>query len=251
MSKKILKHPDKEEIIELLNNGESVRAIEAKFKQKYPNNKNLWLSSVTLQKFRKNNLQLEGKVLKDIQEVGRVQQQQQVEQERQKVLESSDAYKKKINEIADSKLDVARKILELDKIIESRMEYWYNAVATGEEVASRGDKELRQFMDRQMNLLGQYKKFVEGMADKTIDHNVNITVMTDYASAIRDAVRECLVEFEPEVALKFMDKLSRKVKNLPMLAPMVSEQPIKIEDLQDVEVGLLESGDSDDKTSLY
>lgn len=248
MSKKILKHPDKEEIIELLSNGESVRGIEAKFKQKYPSNKNLWVSSVTLQKFRKNNLQLEGKVLKDIQEVGRVQQQQVVEQEKQKVLEASDAYKKKISEIADSKLDVARKILELDRIIESRMEYWFNAVASGEEVAARGDKELRQFMDRQMALLGQYKKFVEGMADKTIDHNVNITVMNDYAVAIRDAVRECLAEFEPDVALQFMESLSRKVQGLPMvMSGEVAPAPVRIEDLQDVEVELLESGDLDVK----
>ena len=67
MSKKILKHPDKEDIIRMLSDGESVRGIEAKLKEKYSNNKALWLSSVTLQKFRKDNLNLYGRVLKDIQ----------------------------------------------------------------------------------------------------------------------------------------------------------------------------------------
>jgi len=75
MSKKIIKHVDKEEIIEQVTNGESVRGIASWLKNKYPNNKSLWLSSVTLQKFRKDKLQLEGKVLKDIQEAGRVHQQ--------------------------------------------------------------------------------------------------------------------------------------------------------------------------------
>lgn len=234
MSKKILNHPDKEEVIEKLNNGESVRKMEAWLKSKYPNNKKLWLSSVTLQKFRKDNLQLEGKVLKDIQEAGRTQKQIKEEQERQKQLETSDAYNRKINEIVDSKLDVARRILELDKIIETRMEYWFNAVASGEEQASKGDKELRQFMDRQMNLLGQYKKFVEGLADKTVDHNVNITVFNDQIAIIQDVIRECVNYFEPEKAMMFLERLNRKMSNT-VYNPQALLEPVKLEDLQDAE----------------
>ena len=74
--KKILRHPDKEEIIRMLNDGESVRAINAHFKKKYPRNKSLWISTVTLQEFRKTNLNLEGRVLKDIQEAGKIQKRQ-------------------------------------------------------------------------------------------------------------------------------------------------------------------------------
>lgn len=243
MSKKILKHPDKEEIIELLNNGESVRSIEAKFQKKYPNNKSLHLSSVTLQKFRKDHLQLEGKVLKDIQEAGRTQKQIEEEQDRQLQLEASDAYKKKINEIADSKLDVARKILELDKIIETRMEYWFNAVASGEETASKGDKELRQFMDRQMNLLGQYKKFVEGMADRTIDHNVNITVFNDQVTVIRDVIRECIADFEPERAMLFMEKLTKRLGNTSYRVRGELPEPVRLEELQEAEFEMIEGQD--------
>ena len=228
----------------MLNNGESVRNIEAKFKEKYPNNKKLWLSSVTLQKFRKDNLQLEGEVLKDIQEAGRVQQQVLDEQNRQKQLQASDAYKKKLNEIVDSKLDVTRKILELDKIIEHRMEYWFNAVASGEETAAKGDKELRQFMDRQMNLLGQYKKFVEGLADKTVDHNINITVFNDQIVAIRDVIRECIADFEPERAMLFLERLNKKMKNASY-RPNELPAPIKLEDLQEAEFEIEETDDDE------
>lgn len=244
MSKKIMKHPDKEDIIEMLNNGESVRGIESKLKKKYPTNKSLWLSSVTLQKFRKDKLQLEGKVLKDIQEAGRSQQQQLEEQGRQKALESSDAYKKKINEIVDSKLDVAKKILQLDLVIESRMEYWFNAVSSGEETAAKGDKELRQFMDRQMALLAQYKKFVEGMADRTVDYNVNIKVMDEQITIIRDVIRECIASFDPEQAMLFMDKLSKRLANTSY-RPQELVAPVRLEDLQEAEFELLGEGTPD------
>lgn len=246
MSKKILNHPDKEEVIEMLNNGESVRGIEAKLKEKYPNNKNLWLSSVTLQKFRKENLQLEGKVLRDIQEAGRTQQQIIEEQEKQKALEASDAYKKKIREIADSKLDVARKILQLDAVIESRMEYWFNAVASGEETAIKGDKELRQFMDRQMALLAQYKKFVEGLADKTVDYNVNITVMNEQISIIQDVIRECIASFSSEQAIMFMEKLNKRLSNTSY-RPNALPEPISLEELQEAEFEIVDGETADDK----
>lgn len=221
MSKKILRHPDKEEIIEALSNGESVRKIEADIKEKYPRNKKLWLSSVTLQSFRKKNLQLDGKVLRDIQEAKQLKEQQEREQKKQEQLEASAAYRKKINEIADSKLDVARRILELDRVIESRMEYWFNAVASGEEVASKGDKELRQFIDRQMNLLAQYKKFVEGLADKTVEHNINVTVVNDQLRVIRDVIRECIGELDPAAALVFMEKLENRLNNTSYRANMM------------------------------
>jgi len=245
VSKKILKHPDKEEIIDMLSKGESVRGVEAKLKEKYPNNKALWLSSVTLQKFRKDHLQLEGKVLKDIQEAESKNKQMLVEQDRQKQLEASDAYNRKINEIAESKLDVARRILELDKLIETRMEYWFNAVASGEESAAKGDKELRQFMDRQMALLGQYKKFVEGLADKTIDHNINVTVINDQITIIRDVIKECIADFDPERAMLFLEKLTQRLAETSYRPGNSLPDAVKLEDLHDAEFE--EVGEHNDK----
>lgn len=246
MSKKILNHPDKDEIVRMLTEGESVRGIEAKLKEKYPSNQSNWLSSVTLQKFRKDSLNLDGKVLKDIQEAAQSQKRQIEAQMRQRQLEASDAYRKKINELADSKLDVQRKILQLDSIIESRMEYWYNMIASGEETAAKGDNELRKYMTQQMELLAQYKKFVEGMADKTIDHNINITVMNDQIALIRDTIRECLAELGPEKAMLFMEKLNNKLKQTDYNPRELGRaDPVSVEALQDAEFELL-AGDTNE-----
>jgi len=234
VSKKILHHVNKEEIISRLTNGESVRSVEKWLKEKYPRSKHLWVTAVTLQDFRKKNLQLEGRVLKDIQDAGLMQRQKNSEVELQHKLNESDAYNRKLNEIVDSKLDVARKILELDTIIEDRMEYWFNAVKSGEETAGRGDKELRQFMDRQMNLLAQYKKFVEGLADKTIDYNVNITVINDQINIIRDVIRDCISELSPEQAMLFMDRLNKRMGELNYRP--INVEPVRLENLQEAEI---------------
>jgi len=211
---KILKHPEKEEIIKRLNDGQSIRAVAKWIKEKYPNNKKLQLSTVTLQSFRKKNLQLKGKVLKDIQEAAVVQQRAIEEQQRQAQLESTNAYQDKINNIADTHLDVANKILQLDSIIENRMEYWFNAISNGEASPEQADKQLRSYMDRQMAMLQQYKKFVEGMADKTVEHNVNITVMNEQIVVIRDVIRDVMLEFNPDIAMMFMEKLNKRLNGL-------------------------------------
>jgi len=240
MSKKILKHPDKEEVIRMLNEGESVRNIEAHFKKKYPSNKSLWLSTVTLQKFRKDNLNLEGKVLKDIQEARDTQNRMIEEKMLQQSLEATNAYKEKIGQIADQHLDVATKIIQLDAIIGDKIEYWYNVAKSGEEVPARADKELRKFIDQQVVILQQYKKLVEGMADKTVDYNVNVTVVNDQITAIRDVIREIIAELGTEKAMMFMDKLNKKLGQTSYRPRELNAAPVDITKLQDVEFELLE-----------
>jgi len=220
---KILKHPLSEEIIARLNTGESIRKTAAWIKQKYPKSKKMHISTVSLQKFRKKNLNLQGKVLKDIQEASIVQKRAVEEQQRDAQLQATSAYQDKINEIADTHLDVAKKILQLDSIIESRMEYWFNSIKNGDATAHAGDKEMRQYMDRQILLLQQYKKFVEGIADKTVEHNVNITVMNDQISIIRNVIRDVISEFNPDIAILFIEKLNRKLNELEYSPKLLDE----------------------------
>ena len=66
MSKKILNHPDKEEVIKKLLEGDSVKEVERWLKEKYPRTRRLHISYMTLQKFRGEHLNLKGEVLDDI-----------------------------------------------------------------------------------------------------------------------------------------------------------------------------------------
>lgn len=242
MSNKILKHPDSNEIIRRLTNGDSIRETIAWLQAKYPRNKKMWVSNPTLQGFRKNNLNLKGKVLKDIQDASVDQKKEINKQQMQAELQSTNAYQDKINEIADTHLDVSRKILQLDAIIGKRMEYWYNAIYDGDATPHQADKEIRQYMDRQMGLLQQYKKLVEGMADQTIEHNVNITVMNDQVALIRDTIREIISLLEPSLALKFVDILNNKLGSLNYASPLLSDG-VDSDAVNSIEAELMESND--------
>ena len=65
---KVIRHPDKEEIIKRLLAGESTREIEASLKAKYnkPEDRRYHVSYMTLQKFRSEELNLKKNIIDDI-----------------------------------------------------------------------------------------------------------------------------------------------------------------------------------------
>lgn len=210
---KILKHPDKEDIVRMLTNGESIRKVAAYLKKSYPRSPNLWISEPTLQQFRKKHLNLDGQVLKDIQETTKEEKQKIREQLHNSQIQSTSAYKDKLNQIVDKRLDVANKIVQMDSIVSDRIEHWYNLIKSGEEVPSKADQELRKFVQQQMEILTSYKKLIEGMADKRVDYNINVNILNDQITIMRDAIKEVIAEeLGTERAVLFMDKLHKRLK---------------------------------------
>ena len=208
---KIMTHPDKDEIIAKLNNGESVRVLASWLKKKYPRAKNMWLSVPTIQAFRANHLNLQGQFLKDVQRVAEEQKKQVEALALQRQVEATSAYQDKLNQIAETHLDYEKKIINTAAIVESRIKYWYDAIANKEELPSRADKELRKYLELFMKTFEQYKKLVEGMADTRVEHNVNISIVHDQSVIIRDVIRDVLQDFGPEKAILFVEKLNKRL----------------------------------------
>lgn len=237
---KILKHPDKEKIIEMLNAGDSVRDVEKWLQEKYPDQKNMHITFVTLQNFRKKNLNLEGKVLRDIQDATIAERQKADQLLQQKQLEQTNAYQEKINSIAQEHLDVQKQIMTLNTVVEQRIEYWYNLIASGDELPGRADGELRKYIDQQVNILQQYKRLVEGMADKTVDYNINVSVLNDQISVIRDVIKETIADLGTEKAMLFMDRLNKKLGQTNYRPPNLRSEPVDLKQLQAMDAELID-----------
>jgi len=90
--KKIFQHPDKDEIIEKLIGGESVRQVEAWLKNKYQTQKKKQVSFVTLQKFRSQYLNIEADVLKDLQKQRRALEVQKRHEQRTETVKTAESY---------------------------------------------------------------------------------------------------------------------------------------------------------------
>jgi len=210
VNNKVLRHPDKEDIIKRLLDGESVQHVDAWLKEKYPKRKSLYISYVTLQKFRKENLDLHGDVL-DAVKNARIDANKDGEKiEAKYIISQGDAYQRKINEIADAELDVSRKLREMDALVTSRLEFYYNFLANGEGDIKH-DKVFLEYLNMYKGILQDWKKYIEGVADKTIEHNININVVNEQVNILKGIVFEVLQELDPTLIPVFVDKINNKM----------------------------------------
>lgn len=212
MSKKILKHPDKKLIIEKLIKGESTREVESWLKEKYPDQSRLHITYMTLQKFRKDNLDLHGDVLEDIKTKRAEIVSEQTEEEKKELLLNSSAYRDKINQIADTELNVTKRMLELDAIIQTRLEYYYNILMSGGSF--KEDKLFLEYINTMRSLLQDWKKYIEGFADKRVENNISVTIVNQQINILKTAISETLQELDPSYTNLFLDKLNDKIDEI-------------------------------------
>ena len=209
MSKKVLAHPDKENIIKLLLEGESVKSVESWLKEKYPRKKRMHISYMTLQKFRSDHLNLRGEVLDDIKNRRIEVDKEAAEAEARMIVKNSSAYLQKIDEIASTELDVAKRLLEMDALINSRIEFYFNVLQNGGSI--KEDKVFIDYINTMKSLMQDWKKYIEGFADQKIEHNININVINEHARILRESVMDILSELHPELVSKFVTRLNSRL----------------------------------------
>lgn len=209
MAAKIINHPDKDIIIDKMLSGESVRSIEAWLKSKYPKNRKLHVSYPTLQSFRKEHLNIKGEVLDDIKEVRAAKD----EKEREKLIEEkvkkSTAYKDKLAEVVKEEIDVSRRLIEMEALVNSRLEYYFNALQS-DKAGIREDKVFLEYVNVLRGLLSDWKKFIEGHTDKS-GGDININIVMGQITIIKNIVGEVIAELQPELVPTFIEKVNSKL----------------------------------------
>lgn len=230
---KVLNHPDKEEIVKKLLNGESVKEVAAWLKRKHSKKKRLHVSYMTLQTFRKDHLHLDGEVLEDIKEARRVQLSEAKDIEIKEKLSSSSAYQDKLNQIVSDKLDSNRKLLEMISLVSSRMEVYFNALQNSPNL--KADKMFIELLNTQRGLVQDWKRYVEGAADKRIEHNVNINVINEQVTVLKNIVFEVLQELEPALVPLFIEKINSRLSQIQYGSPQYDAYQLEMAEIIDAE----------------
>jgi len=205
---KVLRHPEKDEIIAKLTSGDSVKDVEKWLKKRHPKSVRLQVSYMTLQKFRKEYLNIEGEVLDSIKQARGETNRTSKQLERRSIVVSSDAYQRKLDEIVSNELDVTRKMLEMEKLIGSRLEFYYNILSAGGSL--KEEKMFLELLNSQRALMADWKKYVEGVADHTVEHNININVVNEQVNVLKSIVYEVLQEIDPNVIPLFVEKINAR-----------------------------------------
>jgi hypothetical protein len=212
---KIYSHPNKSMIIRMFNRGDGVRKIANTLKEKYPDDKKLHVSTVTLQRFRKEVLKLEKEALEQLKQERKIKKQESYEKKEISKIKRLPVYKDKVKEIINYHVELENEIKELLVLAKARMEDLFDKASTG-ELTINEEGNLLKYFQTITTTIDKWAKYVEKIADRTVENttNVNITIVEDQLALMRTAISETIEEMSPDLKIKFLNNLSRKMEQL-------------------------------------
>lgn len=247
MDAKILNHPDKEEIIQKLLSGVSPNNIRIWLQDKYPDDKEQHITVSSINSFRKNYLNLNReavRILKKEQQKKSLglphnpnaasfldkpdENEERYHLRVKDALFSSPTYQEKLKEITDAHLDAPRLIKELHMLLQSRIEVYYNEIAGATTIGDtlKADKMFAEYVRLATDVLKDSKKVWDDYNKEPDEGTIDLDVVHEMIGVVREAVKDSMNDFGPELALDFMDKLNKRLNVLEYRIPKPQQQII-------------------------
>jgi len=212
--KKILEHPDLEEIISKLLIGVPSKEIYAWLKSKYTNvsESKFVIAEKSLVSFQNNYLDIYNHIKEDLL---KTQQNQTLPLSDQASLAVRDnkTYKDKMLQLAENELDIKSMLGNMIVAIETRAAQVFDEIQEDPR-NMRMDRVLIEWFDTLGSTLEKYHKLVIGGPDQIVQHNVNIQTVDKYSDVFIEAIKDTLSEMGIEYSLKFMELYSEKLNKL-------------------------------------
>jgi hypothetical protein len=214
--KKILEHPDKDEIISKLVIGISSKDIHDWLKAKYTNvsESKFVIAEKSIKNFQDNYLDIYNLIQEDI-----TKSKQSIatgtEEQLMLSVQNNATYKSKMLELADKEIDVRKIISNLCIAIETRLAQVFDEIQEDpRNINTRVDRLLIEYADTLGNILEKYYKFTESPANQIVQHNVTLQVVDQHISVFHDVIKEVLSQMDLETSLYFMEVFNQKMEKL-------------------------------------
>ncbi len=216
--KKILEHPDKDEIIAKLVIGSSPSDIHDWLKVKYTNvsEAKFVLSEKIIKSFQASYLDFYNDIQSDLAKTKTALATNTTDQ-LDLVVKDNPAYKDAMLKLAGGELDVDKIMANLAINIETRLSQIFDTIQENpRDINTRVDRLIREYADTLGNLLEKYHKWKEVRPDQIIQHNVTLQVVDQHISVFHDVIREVLSQMDLETSLYFMEVFNEKMSKLKM-----------------------------------
>ena len=219
--KKILDHPDKDEIIAKLVLDYSAKDIHDWLAAKYTNvsEAKFVVAEKSVKTFKDSYLDVYNMIQEDI-----VKTKQAVvtstEDQLELAIKNNPTYKSKMLELAGQEIDVRKIVAHLCVAIETRLGQVFDEIQEDpRNINTRIDRVLIEYGELLGGLLEKYYKFTENPADISIQHNVTLQVVDQHISVFHDVIREILSQLDLESSMLFMELFNEKMAKLKPPAP--------------------------------
>jgi hypothetical protein len=214
--KKILDHPDKDEIISKLIIGISEKDIYSWLKAKYTNisERKFVIAEKSVKAFKDNYLDIYNLIQEDILKTKtaiNTSTQEQLELS----IKNNSTYKNKLIELASKELDIRQMIMNLCVAVELRISQVFDKIQEDpSNINTRIDRLLIEYAETLGSILEKYYKFTEAPAAQTVNHNVTLQVVDQHITVFHDVIKEVLSQMDLETSLYFMEVFNEKMSKL-------------------------------------
>lgn len=215
--RKILDHPDKDEIIAKLVLDISPKDINEWLVSKYTNvsEYKYVIAEKSIKTFKDNYLDVYSLIQEDI---VKTKQAVATSTEEQLVLSVKDspAYRKMMIGLAGKEIDIRQMIANLCVAIETRVSQVFDEIQENpRDINTKVDRLLIDYTEVLGNILEKYYKFTESHTDaQFIQNNVTLQFMDQHILVFQEAIREVLSEMDLESSMLFMERLYEKLAKL-------------------------------------
>lgn len=214
--KKILEHPDREEIISKLIIGIPPKDIYDWLKAKYTNvsEAKFVIAEKTIKSFQDNYLDIYNMIRSDLSNT-KAAVASNTEEQLELAVQNNITYKSKMLELANKELNIREMVTRLCAIIEIRFAQVFDEIQENpRDINTRVDRMLKEYGELLGSLLEKYYKFTEEPSGQVIQHNVTLQVVDQHISVFYDVIKEVLSHMDLETSLYFMDVFNEKMSKL-------------------------------------
>lgn len=208
----ILSHPDKEEIISRLIDGTQPSSVNRWLRLKYKdsNQKHLHVPTKLLEQFSKSSfLDFKSQFAQDINAVkasgGTLDKQVSSS------LLNSKTYQERVAEYAQDQIDIKKMYVTSIQLMMDRAIQVFDKIQENPSVVGKAEYTLIKWFEQIFSVLEKYDRHANSAPDQIIQHNYTVQYVDQQAAILQDIVREVISELDPEISMKFIDKLNRRI----------------------------------------
>lgn len=214
--KKIIDHPDKDEIISKLIIGQSIKDIHDWLSSKYTNvsETKFVIAEKSLKSFQENYLDIYTMIQDDLVKTKSAIS-SNTEDQLELSVKNNTAYKSIMLETANKQLDVRSTIHNLCIAIETRLSQVFDEIQEDpRNINTKVDRLLIDYTEVLGNILEKYYKFTESPADMVVNHNVTLQVVDQHITVFHDVIKRVLSQVDLETSMYFMEEFNKEMTKL-------------------------------------
>lgn len=219
--KKILEHPDKDEIISKLVIGSAPSDIHEWLKIKYTNvsETKFVLSEKMLNSFKNTYLDFYQDIQADMAKTKQALATNTMD-EAKLAVQGNSTYKDIMINYVQGELDVDQLMAKMITTVETRFGQLYDLVQEDpRNVNTKVERLWNDMTETLGGLIEKYAKMREAQNGQTITHNVTLQVVDQHISVFHDVIKEVLSQMDLETSLYFMEVFNEKFAKLKLPEP--------------------------------